>query len=116
MAAGKEHPGEKGREERGKRPIRPNMLMLNADGRSSTLARTDFSHSVLTELKLFNSRIHQSNLEGCSFDETDFDGSTFSGCSFRGVEFVNCDVDRLIINGVNIGNLLRLLTGHGGKI
>ena len=116
MAASKETPNGKGKDDGGKRPIRPNMLMLNADGRSSTLARTDFSHSVLTELKLFNSRVHQSNLEGCAFDETDFDGSTFSGCSFRGVELVNCDVDRLIINGINIGNLMRLLTGLGGKI
>ena len=112
------HPkDEKPEEQPGPRPIRPNMLLLNADGKSSTLARVDLSHSVLSDVKLFNSRLHQSNLEGCAFDDTDFDGSTFSGCSFRGVQLVNCDVDRLIINGVNIGNLLRLLSGPvGGKV
>src|SRR5436309_2971696 len=97
-----------------KRPIRPNMLMLNADGTSSTVARTSFAHSVLTQNQFFNSRFHQTNMEGCAFDECDIDGSVFSGCSFRGVELVNCDVDRLIINGVNIGSLLRIagpLTG-----
>jgi uncharacterized protein YjbI with pentapeptide repeats len=99
-----------------KRPIRPNMLMLNADGRSSTLARTDFSHSVLTEMRFFNGRIHQSNFEGCAFDDVDLDGSTFSGCSFRGVELINCDVDQLVINGVNVGSMMRLLQGRtGGK-
>jgi len=99
-----------------KRPIRPNMMMLNANGISSTLAKTDFSHSVLTEVKLFNSRIHQSNIEGCAFDECDFDGTTFSGCSFRGVELINCDIDRLTINGLNIGNLLQIAMGtQGGK-
>jgi uncharacterized protein YjbI with pentapeptide repeats len=98
------------------RPIRPNMMMLNADGRSSTLARTDFSHSVLSEMRLFNSRVHQSNLEGCAFDDCDLDGSTFSGCSFRGVQLINCDVDHMTINGVNVGSLMHLLSGPlGGK-
>ena len=98
------------------RPIQPNMMMLNANGQSSTLARTNFSHSVLTEVKFFNCRVHQSNFEGCAFDDTDLDGSTFSGCSFRGVELINCDVDQLIINGTNIGSLMRLLSGPmGGK-
>lgn len=97
-----------------KSPIRPNMMVLNASGVSSTLASTDFSHSVLTEVKLFNSRLHQSNLEGCAFDECDFDGAIFSSCSFRGVEFSNCDIDKLVINGVNIGNLLRVTLGNAG--
>lgn len=100
----------------GDAPVRPNMLMLNADARSSTFARADFSHSIMSELRFFNSRIHQSNLEGCAFDDSDFDGTTFSGCSFRGVQLVNCDVDHMVINGVNIGNLMRMLSGPiGGK-
>lgn len=96
------------------RPIRPNMIMYNGDGTSSTVARTSFAHSVLTQNRFFNSRFHQTNMEGCAFDECEFDGSVFSGCSFRGVELINCDVDRLVINGINIGNLLRIagpLTG-----
>jgi uncharacterized protein YjbI with pentapeptide repeats len=98
------------------RPIQPNMLMLNADARSSTIAKTVFSHSVFTEIAAFNSRFHESNFEGTSFDGCDFDGAVFSGCSFRGVEFANCDVDHLIINGINIGNLLRIMMGEvGGK-
>jgi uncharacterized protein YjbI with pentapeptide repeats len=56
-------------------------------------------------------------LEGCAFNSCDFDGSTFAGCSFRGVEFIDCDVDRLVVNGINIGNLLRLAMGDiGGAI
>lgn len=96
-------------------PIRPNMLVVNGNGRSSTLAETDLSHSVLTKTSFFNSRMHQSNFEGSSFDDCEFDGATMTGCSFRGVELVNCDVDRLVINGVNIGSLLRLLTGPIGE-
>jgi uncharacterized protein YjbI with pentapeptide repeats len=107
----KEEPASK----EAKHPIRPNMLMLNAKGMSSTVAKTDFSHSVLTEVKFFNSRVHQSNLEGCAFDSCDFDGSTFSSCSFRGVELINCDVDRLMINGINVGNLLRIAMGRLGE-
>jgi uncharacterized protein YjbI with pentapeptide repeats len=85
------------------RPIWPNMLLLNDNGTSSTVAYTNFSHSILTEVKLFNSRMRQSNLEGCAFDPRDFDGLTFSRSSLRGVELINCDVDRLVINGVNVG-------------
>jgi uncharacterized protein YjbI with pentapeptide repeats len=99
-----------------RRPIQPNMMMLNANGHSSTLARTDFSHSVMSEMRFFNTRVHQSNLEGCAFDDCDLDGSTFSGCSFRGVQLINCDVDHMTINGVNVGSLMRLLSGPlGGK-
>jgi uncharacterized protein YjbI with pentapeptide repeats len=101
---------------KGDRIVRPNMLMMNASGQSSTLARVDFSHSVLTDVQLFNSRVHQSNFEGCGFDDSDFDGSVFSGCSFRGVELINCDVDHLVVNGVNVGALLRVAQGAlGGK-
>lgn len=95
-------------------PIRPNMLVVNGNGTCSTLARVDWSHSILTQVKLFNSRIHQSNFESCSFDDCDFDGATFSGCSLRGVEFINCDLDRVIVNGMNIGALLRLISGPAG--
>jgi uncharacterized protein YjbI with pentapeptide repeats len=97
-------------------PLRPNMLMLNADATSSTIARTNFSHCVVTESKMFNSRFHESNFEGTAYDGCDFDGAVFSGCSFRGVEFANCDVDHLVINGINVGNLLRVAMGDlGGK-
>jgi uncharacterized protein YjbI with pentapeptide repeats len=97
---------EQGNEATG--PVRPNMLLLNAKGMSSTFARVDLSHSILTQVRLFNSRLHQTNFESAAIDECDFDGSTFTGCSFRGVELVNCDVDRLVINGLNIGALMRL--------
>lgn len=95
-------------------PIRPNMLMLNADGRSSSIAQSNFSHSIVGQTKFFNSRFHQSNFEATSWDECDFDGSTFTACSFAGAEFVDCDVEQLVINGINIGNLMRLMRGEGG--
>ncbi|RZB13784.1 pentapeptide repeat-containing protein [Streptomyces sp. F001] len=97
-------------------PIRPNMLLINGNAVSSTFAQTDLSHSVLTQVRFFNSRLHQSNFEGSAFDDCDLDGATFTGCSLRGVEFTNCDVDRLVINGINIGNLLRLLHGTQGGL
>ncbi len=97
-------------------PLRPNMLVSGANVISSTIARTDFSHCVLSENKHFNSRFHESNLEGCAFNSCDFDATTFAGCSFRGVEMINCDVDKLIINGVNVGNLLKIvLSDLGGS-
>ena len=94
-----------------KPPIRPNMLVLGASAMNSTFARTDMSHSVLSENKHFNSCFHESNFEGCAFNSCDFDGSTFVACSFRGVELINCDIDHLMINGINIGNLLRITMG-----
>lgn len=98
------------------RPVRPNMIMVNADATSSTVAGTNLSHCVFTETKLFNTRFHKSNFEGTAFDACDLDGAVLSGCSLRGVELINCDVERLVINGVNVGNLLKLAMGDvGGK-
>jgi uncharacterized protein YjbI with pentapeptide repeats len=97
------------------RVLRPNMLLANGNATSSTLVNIDFSHSVMTRLAAFNARIHTSNFEGAAFDEGDFDGAIFTGCSMRGVELVNCDVDHLVVNGVNVGNLLRLLLGEEGR-
>lgn len=96
--------------------LRPNMLSVNGDATSSTFANTNLSHSVVTQASFFNSRVHQSNFEGSAFDDDDFDGSTFTGCSFRGVELLNCDVERMTINGVNVGALLRLLHGTAGGL
>ena len=94
-------------------PIQPNMLVVTAEGYSSTFANVNLSHSVLTEVNFFNTRLHQSNFEGAVFNDGDLDGAAFIGCSMRGVQLINCDVDRLVVNGVNIGNLLRLLQGQG---
>ncbi|WP_203819617.1 pentapeptide repeat-containing protein [Paractinoplanes ferrugineus] len=69
----------------------------------------------MTQIEAFNTRIHASSFEGAAFDEGDFDGATFTGCSMRGVELINCDVDHLVVNGVNVGNLLRLLLGEEGR-
>ncbi len=95
-------------------PIRPNMLVLSARAVSSTFAKTDFSHCLVTKANFFNSRFHESSLEGVAFDNCDLDGSVFTGCSFRAVELVNCDIDKLIVNGINVGDLFRFLT-HGQK-
>ncbi|WP_182903497.1 pentapeptide repeat-containing protein [Microbispora sp. H10830] len=97
-------------------PLRPNTLLANVNAVSSTFANTDLSHSVLTQVRFFNSRLHHSNFEGASFDGSDLDGATFTGCSLRGVELINCDVDRLVINGINVGNLLRMLHGTPGGL
>lgn len=100
-----------------KQPLRPNMLISNASATSSTIVKTNFSHCLFSEGNFFNSRFNGLNIENTSFDSCDFDGAIFQGCSLRTVEFVNCDVDRMIINGINIGNLLRLLQGsHEGGV
>lgn len=93
-------------------PLRPNMLVVNADARSSTIADVDLSHSVLSRVRLFNSRLHEINLEGAALDAADLDGAIFTGCSFRAVELVNCDVERLVINGINVGTVLGLMMGQ----
>lgn len=97
-------------------PVRPNMLVANASAVSSTFSNTDFSHSVLTQVRFFNSRLHDANFEGTSFDGVDFDGATLTGCSLRGVRLINCDVDQLVVNGINVGSLLRLLHGTEGGL
>ena len=87
------------------------MLVMNADVASSTISRVRHDHSVITESRYLN----------CLFSETNFEGSSFSGCDFdgcawrrqlRGVELSNCDVDGLVIDGVNISELLRQLAGR----
>jgi uncharacterized protein YjbI with pentapeptide repeats len=91
--------------------IRPNMLVIGQDATSSTFAGNRFDHSVLMESTFFNSRFVNGNFEGVAFDNVSFDGAIATNCSLRGVELRNCDVDSLIINGVNIGHVLKLLLG-----
>jgi hypothetical protein len=93
-------------------PFQPNMLVMNADMASSTITRMRQDHSVISETRYLN----------CLFSETNFEGSSFSGCGFdacvventslRGAELRNCDVEGLVINGVNVGELLRQITGR----
>jgi uncharacterized protein YjbI with pentapeptide repeats len=90
-------------------PLRPNMLALNGDLTGSTLATVTAAHSILTGCNWFNSLFHGCNLEGTSFQISELDGALFENCSLRGVELRNCDVDGLIINGVRVGQLLKLL-------
>jgi len=92
-------------------PIQPNMLVANGSGVSSTFAKLDLSHSVLTQVRLFNTRLHRVSLDGAAFDDADLDGAVFTGCSLRCVRLVDCDVDRMVINGIQVGSLLRLLHG-----
>jgi uncharacterized protein YjbI with pentapeptide repeats len=106
---------EKGKSHKIERPpLQPNMLMVKSKVRSSTIVNSDFSHCIFSEVTMFNSRFHECNMEGTAFDNCDLDGAVLSGCSLRGVELINCDVDRLIINGINVGNLLRISMGEIG--
>lgn len=92
--------------------LQPNMLIMNGDVASSTLTRVRHDHSVISESRYLN----------CLFHETNFESSTFAGCSFeacvivngslRGAELRNCDTEGLVINGVNIGELLKQFTGR----
>lgn len=89
--------------------LQPNMLVMNADVASSTLARVRHDHSVISESRYLNCLFSETNFEGSSFSGCDFDGCRVENASFRGVELFNCDVEGLVINGLNISQLLRQL-------
>jgi uncharacterized protein YjbI with pentapeptide repeats len=94
------------------------MAAVNADATGSTFATVRAGHSLVTGSSWFNSFFHNSNLESCTFNRCELDGSLFEGCSLRAVELRGCDVEGLIINGVRVGDLLKLLivserTPHG---
>lgn len=97
------------------RGLAPNMLSLNADATSSTFATMTAPHSLVTGSNLFNSIFHNSNLESCTFQNCELDGALYDNCSLRGVELRNCDIEGLIINGVRVGNLLKLLLLTEGR-
>lgn len=90
-------------------PLRPNMLSLNADVTSSTFGTLKAGHSVFTGSFFFNSLHHRGSFESAEFSTCELDGALFENCSFVGVELRNCDVEGLVINGVRVGELLKLL-------
>ncbi|MFO1080613.1 MAG: pentapeptide repeat-containing protein [Reyranellaceae bacterium] len=92
--------------------FQPNMLVMNADLASSTMARVRHDHSVISESRYLNCLFSETNFEGSSFSGCDFDGCRVENASLRGVQFSNCDVEGLVINGVNISELLRQLAGR----
>ena len=93
-------------------PLQPNMLALNGDLTSSTLATITAPHSIVTGCNWFNSLFHGCNLEGTTFQISELDGALFENCSLRGVEFRKCDIDGLVINGIRVGQLLKLLVAE----
>ena len=96
-----------------RQPIfQPNMLVMNADLASSTIARVRHDHSVVSESGYLNCLFNQTNFEGSSFVGCGFDGCVVENGSLRGVELRNCDIDGLVINGINVGELLSRLTGR----
>ncbi|MGH6882641.1 pentapeptide repeat-containing protein [Hypericibacter sp.] len=92
--------------------IQPNMLVANADMASSTLTRVRHDHSVISETRYLNCLFSESNFEGSSFQGCGFDGCVVENASLRGVELRNCDVEGLVIDGINVGELLKQLTGR----
>lgn len=95
------------------RTLAPNMLSINANATCSTFATLTAPHSLITGSNWFNSFIHHTNLDNCTFQACELDGALFDSCSLRGVELRNCDVEGLIINGVRIGALLKILLVKG---
>ncbi|HEV3000640.1 MAG TPA: pentapeptide repeat-containing protein [Solirubrobacteraceae bacterium] len=95
--------------EQGRPLLEPNMLVLNANATSSTFQRVNLDHCVLSEVLGFNSQFDRCSFEGSTFQGVELDGSVFENSSFRGVELRNCDTEGLIVNGVNVGALLKLL-------
>lgn len=92
--------------------IQPNMLVANADMASSTLTRIRHDHSVISETRYLNCLFSESNFEGSTFQGCGFDGCVVENASLRGVELRNCDVEGLVIDGINVGELLKQLTGR----
>ncbi|HWA42517.1 MAG TPA: pentapeptide repeat-containing protein [Hypericibacter adhaerens] len=92
--------------------FQPNMLVANADIASSTLTRIRHDHSVISETRYLNCLFSETNFEGSSFQGCGFDGCVVENASLRGVELRNCDVEGLVIDGINVGELLKQLTGR----
>jgi uncharacterized protein YjbI with pentapeptide repeats len=94
-------------------PFVPNMATAGADFSGSSFAAVTAGHSVVTGSSFFNSFFHKTNLESCTFQACELDGSLFDGCSLRAVELRDCDVEGLVINGIRVGELLKLLVAGG---
>lgn len=89
--------------------LQPNMLCLRADVTSSTFGSLSAGHSIITASTFFNTVFHRTNFESAQFNACEFDGAVLENCSLRAVQLRNCDVDGLVIDGINIGSLLKLL-------
>jgi uncharacterized protein YjbI with pentapeptide repeats len=85
------------------------MLCLRADITSSTFSNLSAGHSIIGASTFFNTAFHRTNFENAQFSACEFDGTVIENCSFRAVQLRNCDVEGLVIDGVNIGSLLKLL-------
>jgi uncharacterized protein YjbI with pentapeptide repeats len=96
-------------------PLRPNMLLVQAEATSSTFSRLKLDHCVFDGCKLVNSMFHQSNFESSTFSGAELDGTLFDNCSLRGVVLRNCEVDGLVINGVEVGRLLKVFAAGGWR-
>jgi uncharacterized protein YjbI with pentapeptide repeats len=89
--------------------LQPNMLCLRADVTSSTFSSLSAGHSIIAASTFFNTVFHRTNFESAQFNACEFDGAVMENCSFRAVQLRNCDVEGLVIDGINIGSLLKLL-------
>lgn len=87
----------------------PNMLIKNETVTSSTFSKVDFDHCIVDSSKYTNSLIKGTDLRFMSIYDSTFEGCYFDRCSLKGAKFSNCNVDGLVINGINIGNLLKFL-------
>jgi len=103
-------PGSIGTDAQSGAQLQPNTLSINADVTSSTFSNFTAGHSIFSNSNFFNTAFNRSNLESCHFQGCEFDGSMIENSSLRGVELRNCDVDGLVINGINVGSLIKLLT------
>jgi uncharacterized protein YjbI with pentapeptide repeats len=89
------------------RPLQPNMFHQNVQMTSSTWDQVNFDHSIFRNSDFTNSLLMQTNLEGAALRYCRLDGAVIEACSLRAVEFVNCDVEGLVINGIHVGRLLK---------
>jgi uncharacterized protein YjbI with pentapeptide repeats len=92
----------------GRPPLQPNMLLVNGNAVSSTFNRLRLDHSVLSDSMLLNCFFNRTNFDGSTFSGCDFDGSLLENCSLRGVELRDCNVEGLVINGIRVGDLLKM--------
>ena len=96
-------------------PLRPNMLLVQAEATSSTFSRLKLDHCVFDGTRLVNSMFHQCSFDSSTFSGAELDGSLFDNCSLRGVVLRNCEVDGLVINGVEVGRLLKAFAAGGWR-
>lgn len=97
-------------ERRTESPLRPNMLASNMRAISSTFDNIDFSHSIFRTPLFASSVFLNGNLVGAAFQGGSLEGANFQRCSLRGAQIQNCDVEGLVVNGIKIGELLKLAT------